>query len=252
MPGCSRCSPTSMSRTTRPTIPHRRHRAHLLRGDDRRDARSRRHAARGVPPRRHHARPGGPCASAAIDRRRRRAERSRCPGVASNDGRDQSAFLIGCRDILLGDDYDLVVKIHSKKTAQDGYNVGRHFKRSSSENLLEQPRLHREPAGALPEGADGSASSTRRRSTSATPRWGAAGGRTSRGFEVLAEQLGIRVPLDDDLAPRAVRVDVRRPPRGAATARRARLDLRAVRRRGGVSRRRTRSRPRADALVRGR
>ncbi|MBS1698150.1 MAG: hypothetical protein JST25_07070, partial [Actinobacteria bacterium] len=59
--------------------------------------------------------------------------------VASNDGRDQSAFLIGCRDVLLSDRYDLVVKLHSKKTPQDGFNVGRHFKEHQFLNLLSSP-----------------------------------------------------------------------------------------------------------------
>lgn len=56
--------------------------------------------------------------------------------VESNDGRDQSAFLVACRDVLLSGDYDLVVKIHSKKTPQDAANAGRNFKRQQFENLL--------------------------------------------------------------------------------------------------------------------
>lgn len=56
--------------------------------------------------------------------------------VASNNGRDQAAFLIGCRDELLGGGYDLVVKLHSKKTPQDGYNVGQHFRTQQFSNLL--------------------------------------------------------------------------------------------------------------------
>jgi rhamnosyltransferase len=56
--------------------------------------------------------------------------------VESNHGRDQSAFLIGCRDILLGDDYDLVVKVHSKKTPQDASNAASHFRSHQFDNLL--------------------------------------------------------------------------------------------------------------------
>ena len=56
--------------------------------------------------------------------------------VASNNGRDQSAFLIGCRDVLASGGYDLVVKLHSKKTPQDAANAGRNFKRQQFENLL--------------------------------------------------------------------------------------------------------------------
>lgn len=56
--------------------------------------------------------------------------------LPSNNGRDQAAFLIGCRDELLDGGYDLVVKVHSKKTPQDSDNVGRHFKLQQFENLL--------------------------------------------------------------------------------------------------------------------
>lgn len=56
--------------------------------------------------------------------------------VESNDGRDQSAMLIACREELLHGDYDLVVKVHSKKTPQDAFNPGRLFARQQFENLL--------------------------------------------------------------------------------------------------------------------
>lgn len=56
--------------------------------------------------------------------------------VGSNDGRDQSAFLIACREELLSGDYELIVKIHSKKTPQDAFNPGRLFARQQFENLL--------------------------------------------------------------------------------------------------------------------
>lgn len=59
--------------------------------------------------------------------------------VESNDGRDQSAFLIACREELLNGDYELVVKIHSKKTPQDAFNAGRHFARQQFDNLLHSP-----------------------------------------------------------------------------------------------------------------
>ncbi len=63
--------------------------------------------------------------------------------VDSNNGRDQSAFLIGCRDVLVGDRYDLIVKLHSKKTPQDASGAGRHFKRQQFENLLWSPEYTR-------------------------------------------------------------------------------------------------------------
>src|SRR6188768_82348 len=48
--------------------------------------------------------------------------------LPSNRGRDLSAFFIACRDVLEVGRYDLIVKIHSKKTVQDSYNAGRYFK----------------------------------------------------------------------------------------------------------------------------
>jgi lipopolysaccharide biosynthesis protein len=59
--------------------------------------------------------------------------------LPSNRGRDQSAFYVACRDVLTSGDYDLVVKIHSKKSAQDGSGPGTFFKRQQLENLLESP-----------------------------------------------------------------------------------------------------------------
>ncbi|UIN29875.1 rhamnan synthesis F family protein [Microbacterium binotii] len=59
--------------------------------------------------------------------------------VDSNNGRDQSAFLIACRDVLVGGEYDVVVKLHSKRTVQDAYNAGMHFQRHQFENLLSSP-----------------------------------------------------------------------------------------------------------------
>ncbi|MDO4887444.1 MAG: rhamnan synthesis F family protein [Actinomycetaceae bacterium] len=56
--------------------------------------------------------------------------------VASNAGRDISAFLIGCADVLRDDSYDLVVKIHSKRSPQDGAMAGEWFKRHLFGNLL--------------------------------------------------------------------------------------------------------------------
>jgi lipopolysaccharide biosynthesis protein len=59
--------------------------------------------------------------------------------IASNRGRDISAFLLGCRDVLLDDRYDVVLKVHSKKSAQDGHSAGEWFKRHLMENLLGTP-----------------------------------------------------------------------------------------------------------------
>ncbi|MBO1770696.1 rhamnan synthesis F family protein [Agrococcus sp. TF02-05] len=59
--------------------------------------------------------------------------------LESNRGRDISAFLLGCRDVLLGDEFDVVVKLHSKRSPQDGYTKGTSFKEHLLTNLLGAP-----------------------------------------------------------------------------------------------------------------
>lgn len=73
--------------------------------------------------------------------------------VESNNGRDQSAFLIGCRDLILDGGYDLVVKLHSKKTPQDASGAARHFKRHQFENLLWSPAYTRGVIGLFQQEA---------------------------------------------------------------------------------------------------
>lgn len=122
--------------------------------------------------------------------------------VPSNNGRDQAAFLIGCREELLGDAYDLVLKIHTKKTPQDGYNVGAHFKQQQFDNLLHSPgyaanvvaMFQREPGLGLafpPMIHLG------------YPTMGHAWWANKPAFMEYRERLGIRVPVDDTspLAP---------------------------------------------------
>lgn len=60
--------------------------------------------------------------------------------VASNRGRDISAFLVACRDVLQPGRYDVIVKLHSKKSPQDDFNAANLFKRSLFENLLCTPQ----------------------------------------------------------------------------------------------------------------
>lgn len=56
--------------------------------------------------------------------------------VDSNDGRDSSALLITCRDIVLEGKYDLICRLHSKRSPQDGFNRGNLFKQHLFDNLL--------------------------------------------------------------------------------------------------------------------
>lgn len=56
--------------------------------------------------------------------------------VESNRGRDVGAFLVTCGDVLADEQFDYVVKLHSKKSAQDEFMVGKFFKQHLIENLL--------------------------------------------------------------------------------------------------------------------
>ncbi|WP_447942566.1 rhamnan synthesis F family protein [Microbacterium aurum] len=138
----------------------------------------------------------------------RRAVATHSPGrvvdirIVRNEGRDQSAFLIGCRDLLLEDRYDLIVKIHSKRTPQDASNAARHFKEQQFDNLLlspayaanvlalfaREPRLGivYPPMVHIGYGTMGHA-------------WWA----NKEPFERMCERLGVKVPIDDTspLAP---------------------------------------------------
>lgn len=122
--------------------------------------------------------------------------------LTSNNGRDQGAFLVGCRDLLRVSEHDLVVKLHSKKTPQDGFNVGRHFKQQQFTNLLNDPGyaanivglFQREPRLGLvypPTIHIG------------YPTMGRGWWSNRPAFEALCREVGIQVPLDDitPLAP---------------------------------------------------
>lgn len=56
--------------------------------------------------------------------------------VTSNRGRDIGAFLVDCNDVLASGKWDIVVKIHSKKSVQDDYNAAQLFKTHLYDNLL--------------------------------------------------------------------------------------------------------------------
>ncbi|MGX1695900.1 rhamnan synthesis F family protein [Microbacterium keratanolyticum] len=139
---------------------------------------------------------------AVIAQREPRAGRVDVRVLPSNDGRDQSAFLIECRDVLLSGEYELFVKIHSKKTPQDGFNVGRHFKEQQFGNLLHSAGytanlvalFQREPGLGMvfpPMIHIG------------YPTLGRGWSVNKPGAETLTAELGIKVPLDDisPLAP---------------------------------------------------
>jgi lipopolysaccharide biosynthesis protein len=56
--------------------------------------------------------------------------------LASNKGRDISALIVGCADVLADESYDIVVKLHGKKSMQDDVNASSWFRRHLFDNLL--------------------------------------------------------------------------------------------------------------------
>lgn len=56
--------------------------------------------------------------------------------IASNRGRDIAALLVGCRDVIESDRFDVLLKIHTKRSPQAHFNQARIFKRHLLENLL--------------------------------------------------------------------------------------------------------------------
>lgn len=56
--------------------------------------------------------------------------------VETNRGRDISAFLLDCADVLSDPRYDVIVKLHSKLSAQDPKSISAWFRNHLFENLL--------------------------------------------------------------------------------------------------------------------
>jgi len=59
--------------------------------------------------------------------------------VEQNRGRDMSSLFITCRDLFIGERYDLVCRLHTKKSPQVAAGKGNLFKRHMFENLLNSP-----------------------------------------------------------------------------------------------------------------
>lgn len=122
--------------------------------------------------------------------------------VESNDGRDQSALLISCRDVLLADDHDLIVKIHSKKSVGDGVVNGEFFKKQQLSNLLDSPGYTRALL-ALFQREERLGLVFPPMIHIGMPTMGRGWASNKEAFAAVAAHLGIRVPLDDvsPLAP---------------------------------------------------
>lgn len=122
--------------------------------------------------------------------------------LPSNRGRDLSAFYVAARDVLLSDDYDLVVKIHSKKTVQARPNAGEFFKRQQLENLLDSPGYTANLVGLFQK-EPGLGLVFPPTIHIGYPTMGHAWFANKKPTQELADELGIRVPLDEisPLAP---------------------------------------------------
>lgn len=54
-----------------------------------------------------------------------------------NPGRDMSDFFVACRDVILGDRYDLILKVHARRKRAKTVNLRHYFRRYQWDNLLE-------------------------------------------------------------------------------------------------------------------
>lgn len=122
--------------------------------------------------------------------------------LPSNRGRDLSGFFIGCRDAVTGGEYDIVVKVHSKKTVQQGSAVGTLFKRQQLENLLGSPGYTANLLGLF-QAEPGLGVVFPPTVHIGFPTLGGAWFTNKEPTAALCERLGITVPLDDisPLAP---------------------------------------------------
>lgn len=121
--------------------------------------------------------------------------------LASNRGRDVSAFLVGSRDALRSGAFDVVVKLHSKRSPQDGYTKGTFFKDHLLTNLLGSPGYTTNLLRGFAE--DESLGMVFPPMIHmGYPTMGNAWFSNRKPAQRLAERLGIEVPFDD-LSPLA-------------------------------------------------
>jgi lipopolysaccharide biosynthesis protein len=59
--------------------------------------------------------------------------------VRENAGRDMSAFFVDCRDLIEGDEFDVLVKLHDRRPDHRGPAVANYFARYHLDNLIGTP-----------------------------------------------------------------------------------------------------------------
>lgn len=122
--------------------------------------------------------------------------------LPSNRGRDMGAFFVGCSDILRSREYEVIFKIHSKKTVQEGTNAGELFRRHALDNLLSTPGYTANLL-ALFQKEPGLGLAYAPTIHIGYPTLGRGWFENKKATAKMAKELGIHVPFDDPspLAP---------------------------------------------------
>jgi lipopolysaccharide biosynthesis protein len=117
-------------------------------------------------------------------------------------GRDMSDFFVGCRDVLLSGDYDVVVKLHARRMRRKTMNLRRYFRRYQLENLLNSPGYAANALGLF-QREEGLGFVFPPMMHIGYSTMGSGWGGLREVAEHLCVQLGIHVPLDriSPLAP---------------------------------------------------
>lgn len=117
-------------------------------------------------------------------------------------GRDMSDFFVGCRDVLLSGEYDIVVKLHARRTRRKTLNLRRYFRRYQLENLLDSPGYAANVLGLF-QREEGLGFVFPPMMHIGYSTMGSGWGGLREAAEHLCVELGIHVPLDEisPLAP---------------------------------------------------
>ncbi|MDR7185311.1 rhamnosyltransferase [Microbacterium trichothecenolyticum] len=115
--------------------------------------------------------------------------------VADEAGGHMSAFFVDCADVLLGDDHDVVVKVHTDRLDAASVNGERYFSRYLWDNTVGSPGSVRS-ALALFQREEGLGMVFPAVAHVGFSLMGDAWGPFRPEAEKLSEELGIRVPLD--------------------------------------------------------
>lgn len=120
----------------------------------------------------------------------------------SRRGRDMADFFVGCRDVLLDDRYDLVIKVHCRPARRKTLNMRRYFRRYQLDNLLASQE-HVKSIFAMFEREPGLGLVFPPMMHIGFATMGRAGRHYHSGVSALDDELGIHVPLDSvsPLAP---------------------------------------------------